>query len=136
MNEVKMYGRLTRDLDLRYAPNSGYAYLFNSIAVDRYDKKSKEVVTDFFNIVVGGKKAETLATYSKKGARVIISGYLRNSKYEKNGEKRISTEIFVEKQTLVDIYKTNNQDSFNPNEMELIDEEMPEVFMQEIDFLK
>lgn len=132
MNKVILYGRTTKELDLRYAPQSGYAYLFNSIAVERYNKKENKKETDFFYILIGGKNAENIATYSKKGGRIIISGYLRNNSYEKNGEKRISTEIVVEKLKLIDIYKA---DSFNIENMELSDEDIPEVFKNELDFL-
>lgn len=132
MNKVILYGRTTKELDLRYAPQSGYAYLFNSIAVERYNKKENKKETDFFNILIGGKNAENIATYSKKGGRIIISGYLRNNSYEKNGQKRISTEIVVERLKLIDIYKADN---FNIEDMELSDEDIPEVFKDELDFL-
>jgi single-strand DNA-binding protein len=135
MNKVILYGRTTRELDLKYAPESGYAYLFNSIAVERYDGKNKKKVTDFFNIVISGKNAENIATYSKKGGRIIINGYLRNSSYEKNGEKRTSTEVVVEHLKLVDVYKIDNKGVSDINDLELIDEEVPEVFKEELDFL-
>ena len=112
-----------------------YAYLFNSIAVERYDNKKNKKETDFFNIVIGGKNAENIATYSKKGGRIIISGYLRNNSYEKNGEKRTSTEIVVENLKLVDVYKTDNSDNSTTDGMELVDEDIPEVFREELDFL-
>lgn len=66
MNKLVIYGRLTKDLDLRYGNNGKYPYLFNSIAVDRYDRKEKKKISDFFNIIVGGKNAENMAKYSKK----------------------------------------------------------------------
>ena len=137
MNKTTLYGRLVKDPDLKYAPITGYAYLFNSIAVERYDKKEKKKVTDFFNIIIGGKNAENLATYSKKGGRILISGYLRNNTYNKNGEKRITIEIVVEQLKLIDLYKIDSNTS-DINVTEIPEEDIPEVFMdntEEYDFL-
>lgn len=134
MNKVVLYGRTTKEFDLKYAPQSGYAYLFNSIAVERYDKSKGKKETDFFNILIGGKNAENISTYSKKGGRILISGYLKNSSYEKNGEKRTSTEIVVETLKLIDVYKIEGSNNNNISDMELVDD-MPEVFNEELDFL-
>ena len=46
MNTVIMIGRLTRDPELRYIPNTGKAVANFDIAVDRQFSKEKE--TDFF----------------------------------------------------------------------------------------
>ena len=45
MNRVLLYGRITKEHDLRYAPKSGVAYLFNSIAVESYSKKKQKILS-------------------------------------------------------------------------------------------
>jgi single-strand DNA-binding protein len=42
---------------------------------------------------VWGKRAEALSRILSKGSTIFVEGKLRTSSYEKNGEKRYSTEI-------------------------------------------
>jgi single-strand DNA-binding protein len=92
MNNVVLIGRLTKDPELRFIPNSGKAVARFSIAVNREFSKEKEA--DFFNIVVWGKTAEYVANYSQKGRLIAINGNLRNNNYEdKNGTKHYTVEV-------------------------------------------
>jgi single-strand DNA-binding protein len=94
MNQVILIGRLTRDPELRFIPNSGTAVARFSLAVDREFKREGQPDADFFNIVVWGKQAENCANYLKKGRKVAVNGNLRNNNYEdKNGVKHYSVEI-------------------------------------------
>ncbi|MEI6821033.1 MAG: single-stranded DNA-binding protein [Bacteroidota bacterium] len=92
MNQVILIGRLTKEVELRYAGEKPVANF--SIAVDR--PFSKEKVTDFFNIVVWGKPAENCANYLAKGKLVGISGRIQNETYEKDGVKKYKTDIIAE----------------------------------------
>lgn len=94
MNNVVLIGRLTRDPELRFIPNSGTAVARFSMAVDREFKKEGQPDADFFNIVVWGKQAENVSNYLKKGRKVAVVGNLRNNNYEdKNGVKHYSVEV-------------------------------------------
>jgi single-strand DNA-binding protein len=94
MNQVVLIGRLTRDPELRFIPNSGTAVARFSIAVNREFKREGQPDADFFNIVVWGKSAENCANYLKKGRLVAVNGSLRNNNYEdKNGVKHYNVEI-------------------------------------------
>lgn len=94
MNQVVLIGRLTRDPELRFIPNSGTAVARFSIAVNREFKREGQPEADFFNIVVWGKSAENCANYLKKGRLVAVNGSLRNNNYEdKNGVKHYNIEI-------------------------------------------
>lgn len=96
MNNVVLIGRLTKDPELRFIPNSGKAVARFSIAVNRDFSKEKEA--DFFNIVVWGKPAESCANYLQKGRLVAINGNLKNNNYEdKNGTKHYTIEIVANK---------------------------------------
>ena len=71
MNNVVLIGRLTRDPELRYIPNSGTAVSTFTLAVDKNlsrDKKQEmeaknQPTADFIRIVVWGKQAENCANY-------------------------------------------------------------------------
>ena len=94
MNTVIMIGRLTRDPELRYIPNTGKAVANFDIAVDGPFSKEKE--TDFFKVQVWGKMAENCANYLAKGSQAGIRGRIQNRSYEVDGQKRYATEIIAE----------------------------------------
>lgn len=97
MNTTNQMGRLTKDLDLRYTSN-GKAVASGTIAVQRNFTNSEGTrESDFFNIVVWGKSAESLANYSRKGSLIGISGRLQSRSYEnQSGQQVYVTEIVVE----------------------------------------
>lgn len=68
LNNVVLIGRLTRDPELRYTPN-GVAVGGFTLAVDRpFTNQDGERDTDFIDIVVWRKVAETCANHLSKGA--------------------------------------------------------------------
>ena len=128
MNSLTLIGRLTKDPELRYLANTGNAVARFSIAVNRpFAKKDAEVTADFFNIVVGGKRAETCTNYLQKGLQVAIQGRLQNNNYtDKDGVKRYSVEIIAENVEFIDWGDKNNASSTgsqNNSQYDGIDEE-------------
>ena len=90
-NIVVEVGRLTRDLDERdfaYTP-AGTARANISIAVNRSRKQGEQWVdeTSFFDITLWGKTAENLRPYLTKGKQVAVKGYLKQDRWEKDGQK-------------------------------------------------
>jgi len=82
MNYVVLTGRLTSDPILRYTP-TGVPVVDFTLAVDRRSKNPKgEKTTDFIDIVVWRKQAETCATYLKKGRLIGVEGRLEINKYQ------------------------------------------------------
>ncbi len=92
-NKVFLMGNLTRDIELRYTQN-GKAVGNSAIAVNRKSGDKEE--TTFVNIVVWEKSAEILAEHTKKGSPLFIEGRLQVRSWEKDGEKKLSTEVVVE----------------------------------------
>jgi len=108
MNQVVLIGRLTRDPELRFVPNSGKAVARFSIAVNREYSKEKEA--DFFNIVVWGKPAENCANFLKKGRLVAINGGMRNNNYEdKNGTMHYNIEVVANRVEFLEWGDSNQQ---------------------------
>lgn len=93
LNVTILTGRLTADPKLTQTENSRYCRF--SIAVARPKHKDKEAETDFFNCVAWEGTAEIISKWYKKGDMITIVGNLRNSQYEKNGEKRTSTSVII-----------------------------------------
>lgn len=95
-------GRLTRDPDLRYIPNSNTAVTKFNVAVDRGLSKEKKAeaeqkgypTADFINVTVWGKMAENCANFLSKGRLVGIQGRIQTGKYDdKDGKTIYTTEV-------------------------------------------
>lgn len=93
INHVTLVGRLTRDLgnderSFGYLP-SGQARANISIAVNRNRKQGEQWVDEanFFDVTIWGKTAENLKPYLTKGKQIAIDGYLKQDRWEKDGQK-------------------------------------------------
>ncbi len=99
LNKVLLYGNLTRDPELRAMP-TGMNVVNFSIATNRVftgkDGKKQEQ-TDFHNIVVFGRQADTVNQYMKKGSSVFIEGRLQTRSWEKDGQKHYRTEVVADR---------------------------------------
>ena len=87
INSINIIGRLTQDAKLDYS-GAGAAIVNFSIAVDHMKKKDGTADTSFFNCKVFGKLGETLHKYMTKGKQVAIRGYLKQERWEKDGQKQ------------------------------------------------
>ena len=87
INSVNLIGRLTKDADLSYS-GSGSAILNFSIAVDHRKKSDGSTDTSFFNCKAFGKLGESLGKYLTKGKQVGVKGYLKQDRWEKDGQKQ------------------------------------------------
>ena len=94
INKVVLIGRLVKDPELRFIQGTGTATTTITLAVDKYNAKTKEREADFINVVVWGKQAENLAEYTVKGSQIAVSGRIQTRSYEaKDGTKRYVTEV-------------------------------------------
>lgn len=113
MNSVVLVGRLTKDPELRYIPNSGTAVATFTLAISRdYKKKDGTQETDFIPIEVIGKAAEFCANYITKGRLVAIQGNLRVDRYQtQTGENRTFTKVSTRSVQALDYVKNDNNPS-------------------------
>lgn len=88
MNTATVIGRAGQDAEIRYF-ESGKVKTTFSLAVNRWDSKTKDNVTDWFNIEVWDKQAEFAGEYIKKGREVAVDGRISISKWtDQTGEER------------------------------------------------
>lgn len=80
MNSVVLVGRVGRDAEVRYF-ESGKVKANFSIAVNRWDAKTKSEVADWFNVDVWDKQAEFAGEYVKKGILVVVDGRIAQNKW-------------------------------------------------------
>lgn len=98
INQVNISGNLTRDPQLR-ATASGTQVLSFGIAVNDRQKNSRtgewEDYPNYIDCTMFGTRAESVSRYIRKGSKVAISGKLRYSSWEKDGQKRSKLEVIV-----------------------------------------
>lgn len=88
MNTATVIGRAGKDAEIKYY-ESGKVRTTFSLAVNRWDSKTKDNVTDWFNIEVWDKQAEFAGEYIKKGRQVVVDGRISISKWtDQTGEEK------------------------------------------------
>ena len=98
INNVIISGNLTRDAEIKETKNGSKVLSF-SVAVNERRKTSGgewEDYANFVDCVVFGKRGESLAKHFKKGAKVTVSGHLRWSQWERDGQKRSKLDVIAE----------------------------------------
>ena|SRR5437660_404238 len=96
VNKVILVGNLGRDAELRYTPGGAAVSKFSLATTEVWNDKSgqKQERTEWHNIDIWGKQAETLTEYLRKGKQVYVEGRLQTDEYtDKEGIKRKSTKI-------------------------------------------
>ncbi len=99
LNKAIIVGNLTRDPEKKALP-SGMAVTSFSLATNRVWMKDgqKQEDTDFHNIVVFGRQAETSAQYLKKGQNVMVEGRIQTRTWDDaDGKKNYRTEIVADR---------------------------------------
>lgn len=100
INKALIYGNLTRDPETRALPN-GTAVTSFSVATNRVYKDkngAKQESTDFHNIVVFGRQAETVSQYLRKGSAAYVEGRIQTRSWDdKDGTKKYRTEIVADR---------------------------------------
>lgn len=97
LNRVMLLGNLGADPELR-ATQGGQAMLKLRLAttesyVDRDNVRQER--TEWHRVTVWGKRGEGLAKILHKGDRLFVEGRIQTSSYDKDGEKRYSTEVIA-----------------------------------------
>lgn len=100
LNKAIIVGNLTRDPELKALP-SGMSVCQFSVATNRVWKDqsgAKQESTDYHNIVVFGRQAETANQYLKKGQNVMIEGRIQTRSWDnQSGQKQYRTEIVADR---------------------------------------
>jgi single-strand DNA-binding protein len=101
LNKAILIGNLTRDPELRSLP-SGIKVCSFSLATNRVwkDKNgARQESTDYHNVVVFGRQAETVAQYMKKGSSILVEGRMQTRSWDDktSGEKKYRTEVVADR---------------------------------------
>ncbi len=104
VNKVILVGNLGRDAELRYTPGGAAVAKFSIATTEMWNDKSgqRQERTEWHNIDLWGKQAETLSEYLVKGKQVYVEGRLQTDEYtDKEGQKRKSTKVRCDRVVLL-----------------------------------
>ena len=104
MNSVILIGRLAKDPELSYTPNTQTAACRLTLAVDR-PKRNGEAQgndyvrsADFIIVTVWGRQAETSDRYLSKGRQVAVMGRIQTGSYKnRSGETVYTTDVVADR---------------------------------------
>lgn len=113
LNQCNFIGRLGQDPEVRYS-TQGTAFCNISIGCSEKwkDKQTGEPKerTEWVKCVAGGRLAEIMGEYLKKGSLVYVSGKMTTRKWQdQSGQDRYSTEIRVSEMKMLDSKSSNGQ---------------------------
>lgn len=110
MNKVILMGRLTREPEVRYSNGAEpLAVAHYTLAVNRRFKRKDEQEADFIPCVAFGKSGEFAEKYFRKGQMVAVTGRLQVRSWDKDGEKRWTTEVVIEEQYFAESKKDSGE---------------------------
>lgn len=98
LNRVILFGRLTKDVELRQT-NSGISVARFTVACDRQfvNKETGKREADFIEVQAWRNTADFVGRYFKKGDAITVEGSIRNNNYEdKNGVKHYSYVVMAD----------------------------------------
>ena len=105
LNKVMLIGHLGDEVKLRYFDNGGCIGRFPLATNESYiSKQTGEQVTntEWHNIVLRNKAAETCEKYLNKGDKLFVEGRIKTRKWQgDDGNPRYSTEIHVDEFTFL-----------------------------------
>ena len=110
LNQVVLVGRLVRDPEVSKSKN-GASYSHITLAVPRsYKNVDGEYETDFIDCTLWQLVATNTKEYCKKGDIVGVKGRIESRVYEKDGEKKYTTEVIAEKVTFLSSNKAQTEE--------------------------
>ena len=104
INKVILVGNLGADPDIRYLPTGGMVTTIRLATGEVWkdqDGKQQER-TEWHRVVFYRRLAEVVAEFLKKGSKIYVEGSLRTQQWDKDGEKRYTTEVVAKELHLLD----------------------------------
>ena len=100
LNKVLLIGNLGKDPEVRFTPGGRAVARFPVATSEVWSDQEgqRQERTEWHNVVVWGKQAETCGQYLSKGRQVFLEGSIRSRQYDdKEGNKRYITEVIAQR---------------------------------------
>lgn len=96
INKITIVGRLTKDPEMSKT-TTGTSICKFSIANNEYTGKDKDDHCNFFDVVLWGARGETFGKFTSKGSQVILTGRIKNERFQsKDGKNQSKVYIVCE----------------------------------------
>jgi single-strand DNA-binding protein len=97
VNKCIFVGRVGKQPEVRFTQGGQAVANFSIACNEKYKGKdgSDKETTTWVKISVWGKLAELCGQYLSPGKLVYVEGKMQNREYEKDGQKRTSTEVIA-----------------------------------------
>ena len=121
MNEVRLFGTLTKDPNIRHAEREdGYDVARFTVRVEQGEREDGKNYADNINVVAFCKVAELVEKKLRKDMAVIVLGHIHASFYtNRDGERVFSQDIVVDK---IDIVTAEGLVNMEPEAMQALPE--------------
>ena len=121
MNEVRLFGTLTKDPNIRHAEREdGYDVARFTVRVEQGEREDGKNYADNINVVAFRKVAELVEKKLRKDMAVIVLGHIHASFYtNRDGERVFSQDIVVDK---IDIVTAEGHVNMKPEAMQALPE--------------
>jgi len=112
VNKAIIVGRLGKEPETRYTSGGSSVCNFSVATDESYKDKSgeRQKKTTWHRIVAFGKLAEICQQYLHKGSLVFIEGRIQTREWEKDGQKRTTTEIVANEMRMLGDKKRDEHD--------------------------
>ncbi|MCK9522087.1 MAG: single-stranded DNA-binding protein, partial [Proteobacteria bacterium] len=101
INKVILIGNLGKDPETGFTANNTPRCRLTVATSESYmsNNNERQERTEWHNVIVWGKQAETVGRYLTKGRQVYIEGRLQTRSWddEKTGQKRYMTEVVAQR---------------------------------------
>lgn len=110
LNKVILLGRIGRIADLKYLENGTGVLSFSMAMNERWKDKegNKQEKTNWVNVTVWGKQAETVAQYFKKGSEILVEGKISSRTYGEGDEKKYVTDVTMSNFSFTGVKKVDD----------------------------
>jgi single-strand DNA-binding protein len=104
VNKAILVGNLGRDAELRYTAGGAPVVSVRMATTERFTDREgqKREDTQWHDVVIWGKTAESLHEYLTKGKQIYVEGRIQTRKWtDKEGKDRYNTEIRADRVVLL-----------------------------------
>jgi single-strand DNA-binding protein len=111
VNKVILIGNLGGDPETRTVNDTTVTSMSLATTETWKDKNGqKQERTEWHRINVWGPQGENVAKYLSKGSKAYVEGKLETRSYEKDGQKKYSTEVRADRVVFLDGKKGGGED--------------------------
>lgn len=95
LNRVMLIGNVGADPDFRVGQSGTACLKIRLATTESFQGRNgeRQERTDWHNVIVFGKRAESLSNLVRKGSQLYVEGRLQTSSYDKDGQKVYRTDV-------------------------------------------